>query len=109
MEDITMEFNKKIIFPIRFIDNTCCKCGAKNSIRYEQYKDGRLFNTMPIYAISSFTCEKCGTRYFINWKYDKETDDFLPIISNAKDIDSFSESIANVHNQYKRNLNMEGL
>lgn len=104
-----MEFDKKIIFPVRFLNNTCCKCGAKHSVKYEQYKDGRLLDTMPIYDISSFTCEKCGTRYFINWNYDEESDSFLPVISNAVDIDKFSVAIAETHNQYKRNLNMEGI
>lgn len=101
-----MSFDKKIIFPVRFIDNTCCKCGAKKSIRYEQYKDGRLCRDMPIYSISSFTCEKCGTRYFIKWEYNEEEDDFLPVISNAKDIDTFYNGISTLNMQYKRDLSI---
>lgn len=95
-----------IIYPVRFTDNTCCKCGAKNSVKYEQFRDGKLYSSMPIYDISSFTCERCGTRYFLQWDYNEDQDTFLPIITNTKKIKEFSSSIFNLHGDNERDIDV---
>ena len=98
-----------MIYPIAFIDRTCCACGCTDSLRFEQ-ENGRISKN-PIYSITKFVCVKCATEYFIKWIPEQEGDNskLIPVATSDNAIEAFESNIIEYSQRYKRKIDFGGL
>lgn len=97
-----------MIYPISFVNNDCCHCGGRNTLRFEQ-ENGSIVKD-PIYGINSIYCKKCLTKFFIKWIPDsKDETKMVPIATSFETIGIFENDIIEYSKQYKRKLDFGGL
>ena len=97
-----------MIYPVSFVNNDCCHCGGRNTLRFEQ-ENGSIVKD-PIYGITSIYCKKCLTKFFIKWVQESDNSNkMIPLAVSADVIPAFEEDIIKYSKQFKRKIDFGGL
>lgn len=90
MLNINVDMNVNVTnptYPVYFDNNTCVACGAENTLTFVN-----IFGKPcreEIHPYDFIKCTKCGAKYSIEWKPNKETGKMKPIPSDTSLVRTF--------------------